>query len=51
MYFILTKNGLGDILGEFFTNSSGHPAFIQNKPPKNTGVTKRYNSVVWLYLQ
>jgi hypothetical protein len=23
--FILTKSGLGDILGKFFTNSSGHP--------------------------
>jgi hypothetical protein len=23
--FILTKNGLGYILGDFFTNSSGHP--------------------------
>jgi hypothetical protein len=24
--FILSKNGLGHILGDFFTNSSGHPA-------------------------
>jgi hypothetical protein len=24
---IMTKKGLGHILGEFFTNSSGHPAF------------------------
>jgi hypothetical protein len=24
---IFTKNGLGCILGDFFTNSSGHPAF------------------------
>jgi hypothetical protein len=23
---ILTKNGVGYILGDFFTNSSGHPA-------------------------
>jgi hypothetical protein len=23
--FILTKNGLGYIVGDFFTNSSGHP--------------------------
>jgi hypothetical protein len=23
---ILTKNALGHILGDFFTNSSGHPA-------------------------
>jgi hypothetical protein len=23
--FIVTKNGLGNILGNFFTNSSGHP--------------------------
>jgi hypothetical protein len=23
--FILSKNGLGSILGDFFTNSSGHP--------------------------
>jgi hypothetical protein len=23
--FILTKNGFGYILGDFFTNSSGHP--------------------------
>jgi hypothetical protein len=23
--FILAKNGLGYILGDFFTNSSGHP--------------------------
>jgi hypothetical protein len=26
---IMTKNGLGNILGDFFTNSSGHPASIQ----------------------
>jgi hypothetical protein len=24
-FFVLTKNGLGCILGDFFTNSSGHP--------------------------
>jgi hypothetical protein len=24
---ILTKNGYGYILGDFFTNSSGHPAY------------------------
>jgi hypothetical protein len=23
----LTKNGLGKMLGDFFTNSSGHPAY------------------------
>jgi hypothetical protein len=27
---ILTKNGLGYILGGFFTKSSGHPASGQN---------------------
>jgi hypothetical protein len=33
---ILTKNGLGYILGDFFTNSSGHPGCfgIFNKLPK-----------------
>jgi hypothetical protein len=28
---MLTKNGLGPILGEFFKNSSGHPACKQSK--------------------
>jgi hypothetical protein len=27
---ILSKNGLGDFLGDFFTNSLGHPA--NNEP-------------------
>jgi hypothetical protein len=27
--FVLTKNGLGYILGDFFTNSSGHPARVR----------------------
>jgi hypothetical protein len=26
--YILAKNGLGYILGDFFSNSSGHPAFL-----------------------
>jgi hypothetical protein len=26
--FIFTKNGLGYILGDFFTNSSGHPELL-----------------------
>jgi hypothetical protein len=30
----LTKNGLGHNLGDFFTNSSGHPA-IYPKCPQN----------------
>jgi hypothetical protein len=33
--FILTKNGLGYILGDFFTNSSGHldyfPPFLRGE--------------------
>jgi hypothetical protein len=27
--FILTKNGLGYILGDFFINLSGHPVFFR----------------------
>jgi hypothetical protein len=26
-YVLILKNGLGNILGGFFTNSSGHPVF------------------------
>jgi hypothetical protein len=31
---ILAKNGLGYIVGGFFTNSSGHPAYEVNLVPK-----------------
>jgi hypothetical protein len=31
---IFTKNGLGYILGDFFTNASGHPASIQFFRPR-----------------
>jgi hypothetical protein len=34
---ILTKNGLGYILGDFFANSSGHPAFCSNKKWEEKG--------------
>jgi hypothetical protein len=33
---ILIKNGLGFILGGFFTNSSGHPGFEFLKLSSNT---------------
>jgi hypothetical protein len=31
---ILKKNGLGSVLGDFFTNSSGHPAALTKKREK-----------------
>jgi hypothetical protein len=34
---ILTKNGLGYILGDFFTNSSGHPGWFVGR--RDTSVT------------
>jgi hypothetical protein len=32
---ILTKNGLGYILGDFFTNASGHPVLLFHSPEVN----------------
>jgi hypothetical protein len=33
-YFVLIKHGLGYTLGDFFTNSSGHPGFESPLPSK-----------------
>jgi hypothetical protein len=33
--YILTKNGLGNSLGDFFTNASGHPGFQQSLKYEN----------------
>jgi hypothetical protein len=30
--FILSKNGFGSVLGDFFTNSSGHPGYKAQEP-------------------
>jgi hypothetical protein len=41
--FILTKNGLGHILADFFTNSSGHPVGEVQKPGSKT----RFSVTAW----
>jgi hypothetical protein len=35
-YRILTKNGLGYILGDSFTNASGHPARVEQRSTQQT---------------
>jgi hypothetical protein len=53
---ILTKNGLRYILGDFFTNSSGHPGtdvmIFQNIfAQKNWGVFQKKKKTIFLYIQ